>query len=62
MKKLWLLRPIDENSPPWTPWYDKAFGFVIRAESEREARRMTESRTNITGDEAVFTFPDAGCC
>lgn len=35
--KLWLLRPVvglDENDNPWWPWYDKAFGFVVRAETE----------------------------
>lgn len=39
--KLWLLRPrkdLPENDDPWDPWYDKAFGFVIRAETEEEAR------------------------
>ena len=41
--KLWLLRPIEglKNSP-WEPWYDKAFGFVVRAETEAEARRYAD--------------------
>jgi hypothetical protein len=47
--KLWLLRPIDEVSGPWKPWYDKAFGFVIRAETEMTARERT---IGMTGDEA----------
>lgn len=38
--KLWLLRPIDENKVPWDPWYDRAFGFVVRAETEEEAREI----------------------
>jgi hypothetical protein len=39
--KLWLLRPIEglENNP-WEPWYDKAFGFVVRAETEERAREI----------------------
>lgn len=37
--KLWLLRPV-ENDPLWDPWYDKAFGFVVRAETEAEARAL----------------------
>jgi hypothetical protein len=39
--KLWLLRPIEglENDP-WEPWYDKVFGFVIRAETEERAREI----------------------
>ena len=41
--KLWLLEakanlPTDDN--PWEPWYDKSFGFVVRAETEAEARKI----------------------
>jgi hypothetical protein len=39
--KLWILRPVNGLSKvdnPWEPWYDKAFGFVARAETEAEAR------------------------
>ena len=40
--KLWLLRPEDclPEDDPWEPWYDKAFGFVVRAETEEEARKL----------------------
>lgn len=41
--KLWLLCPADglaKNDNPWVPWYDKAFGFVLRAGTETEARNM----------------------
>ena len=41
--KLWLLRPIQDlpdNDNPWEPWYDKAFGFVVRAKNEKEAREF----------------------
>jgi hypothetical protein len=41
--KLWHLKPIDPHSGPWKPWYDKAFGFVIRAEDEETARYAAES-------------------
>ena len=37
--KLWLLRPI-EGDALWEPWYDKAFGFVVRAETEADARAL----------------------
>lgn len=33
---------------PWEPWYDKAFGYVIRAETEDEAREIAH---NNAGDE-----------
>ena len=59
--KLWLLRPqppygyqLDENPPddPWSPWYDRNFGFVIRAETEENARgfaSVTIGEENGTG-------------
>jgi len=45
---LYLLKPIDAENGPWKPWYDKAFGFVIRAETEEAARNLADSRA---GDE-----------
>ena len=44
--KLWLLRPVEnlpDNDNPWEPWYDKVFGFVVRAETEAEARDMAHA-------------------
>jgi len=42
--KLWILRPIQEHSSQnWSPWFDKAFGFVVRAESESEARTFADA-------------------
>lgn len=41
--RLWLLCPISRlpnNDDPWKPWYDKAFGFVVRAETEEAARQL----------------------
>jgi predicted 3-demethylubiquinone-9 3-methyltransferase (glyoxalase superfamily) len=46
--KLWLLYPRDDlpthtaskQENPWSPWFDKAFGFVVRAETEAEARHI----------------------
>jgi hypothetical protein len=47
--KLYLLRPIHkEGDDPWDPWYDKAFGFVVRAEDEKEARELAHGEA---GDE-----------
>lgn len=48
--KLWLLQPKDlpPGNDPWHPWYDKAFGFVVRAETEREARDIAH---DCAGDE-----------
>ncbi len=49
--RLWILRPVedlDKDDDPWTPWYDKAFGFVIRADTETEARQLAH---DDAGDE-----------
>jgi hypothetical protein len=45
--KLWLLRPM-KGDPAWEPWYDKCFGFVVRAETEHDARKLANSEA---GDE-----------
>jgi len=49
--KLWLLEaklglPAGDN--PWKPWYDKAFGHVVRAATEEQARQIAH---NNAGDE-----------
>ena len=44
--KLWILRPVEnlpESGNPWVPWYDKAFGFVVRAETEDVARALAHA-------------------
>lgn len=53
--KLWLLAPLfeDVNDNPWDPWYDKAFGFVVRAETEDDARQIAHKNA---GDENKNTF------
>lgn len=51
--KLWLLRPVDvlpDSDNPWSPWYDKVFGFVVRAETEDTARLIAHEHSgNETG-------------
>jgi hypothetical protein len=57
--KLWELRPLDkyrerddpgrmDNGNPWDPWYDRAFGFIVRAETEHQARQLAHENA---GDE-----------
>jgi len=49
--ELWELSPNEgrtEGKDPWTPWYDKAFGFVVRAENETQARQFAHE---VAGDE-----------
>jgi hypothetical protein len=47
---LFLLRPTEENEI-WEPWYDKYFGFVVRAETESNARAMISGKNITLGDE-----------
>ena len=54
--KIWLLQPnviLPKGENPWDPWYDKAFGFVVRAESEELARELA---TAEQGDEGRGEF------
>ena len=49
--KLWLLRPIDDLSEQDDPWWnrqEKVHGFVIRAETEQQAREIVHQNA---GDE-----------
>ena len=49
--KVYELRPVENlpnNDNPWDPWYDKNFGFIIRAENEKEAREIANENA---GDE-----------
>lgn len=45
---LYHLEPRAPKRKPWDPWYDKCFGFVIRAETESQARLMASVQS---GDE-----------
>lgn len=62
--KLWILRPMEGlkgKSNPWEPWYDKAFGFVVRAETEDEARKLANADGgNETGPKRNDVYPTGG--
>ena len=54
--ELWILEPArnlpgDDN--PWEPWFDKSFGFIVRAETEKEARQIAHKNQ---GDEGCGEF------
>ena len=41
--KLWILEPLDIEAAPWEgPLVDKRIKFVIRADSEKEARELAQ--------------------
>ena len=49
--KLYLLKPVEDIlivDNPWGAWFDRCFGFVVRAENEQEARKIA---TKNSGDE-----------
>jgi hypothetical protein len=50
MMKLWLLLQLDEGSE--RPCYDCALGFVVRAETEEEARAHAAADCGDEGPEA----------
>jgi hypothetical protein len=52
--KLWILEGHAKlaGASPWSPWYDKAFGFVIRAESEERARLIAAENCGDEKEEA----------
>jgi hypothetical protein len=56
--KLWLLRPVNETVEPW---FDRMFGFVIRAKDELTARRLASSRAGDEGPEA-WLLPASSTC
>ena len=64
--RLYLLEPVtasrEAKGGPWDPWYDKAFGFVVRAESEAEARAMVaEGEAGDEGAEAWLNAEHSTC-
>lgn len=58
---LWILRPKDGNSDPWSPWYDKMFGVIVRAESEKRAREMAAEEAGDEGTEAWLDANVSSC-
>ena len=61
--KLWLLRPIDEDSDEslWHPWYDRTFGFVVRAQDTVVARVWAASRHGDEGGKAWLDDTQTSC-
>lgn len=78
---IWVLRPRDDRDcewDPWSPWYDKNFGFIVTAETEEEAREIAQNNagdetTRVTGDPfgdgreyergvPVWTDPELSIC
>jgi len=58
--KLWILEPV-EDSDKWMPWYDKAFGFIVRAECEEDARAIAANDHRDEGKEAWLSNESSTC-
>jgi hypothetical protein len=61
VNKLWILRPANEDAAPWMPWFDRMFGFVIRAKSESAARMLAAEQAGDEGPQAWLS-PDSAPC
>lgn len=59
--KLWLLQPIELLTTLWNPWYDKVFGFVVRAENETEARKAAAAKAGDETPEAWLNSHHSTC-
>lgn len=67
--RLWLLRPLKRGDPnddpyewgPWSPWFDKTFGFVVRAENEQEARQIASHHSDRETTNA-WLYADFSSC
>jgi len=58
--QLWILSPV-EGRDEWSPWYDKAFGFVVRAECESDARAIAAEGHGDEGKEAWLSSDSSTC-
>lgn len=59
--KLWLLESLGDSAcNPWVPWYDKCFGFIISAKTEKDARELADFKGGCenTGKEGVRPWLD----
>jgi len=55
--KLFLLKP-REN---WNPWYDKAFGFVVAAQTRKRARQLASIKCGDEGEEVWLNSKLTSC-
>ncbi|MBI4029157.1 MAG: hypothetical protein HY376_02220 [Candidatus Blackburnbacteria bacterium] len=61
--KLWLLKPREDvlekdEDNPWDPWYDKTFGWVIRADTEEEARSIAQNQGGDEIEDRIEVYSD----
>ena len=59
--RLWILKPVDDSSAPWLPYFDRMFGFVIRARTEDAARGVAASNCGAEGPDAWLSSKLSTC-
>jgi hypothetical protein len=59
--KLFILRPIDTKAGPWTPWYDRCFGMVVRASSKESARSFASLKAGPEVESAWLSHSLSSC-
>ena len=62
--KIYILRPKTETPlegtfDPWEPWFDKAFGFVITAKNEENARKIADDSGGDESDKETRPWLDS---
>lgn len=61
---LWILKPnknLSYEDDLWSPWYDKTFGVVVRAESEDKARKLASTACGDEGSKAWLDAKYSSC-
>lgn len=62
--KLYILRPANlnaRNDNPWDPWYNKSLGFVVRAETDKQARQFAADNAGDEGPDAWLEVRYSSC-
>ena len=68
--KLWILEPVENLSDgdnPWNRFYGRTFGFVVRADTEEEAREFAhenagDENTSIIATGAPWKYSEYSTC
>ncbi len=54
---LYILKPVEH----WVPWYDKCFGVIVRADTERKARELASEQHGDEGPEVWLNSEKTTC-
>jgi hypothetical protein len=70
--KLWILNPrkdLSHGYDPWEQWYDKCFGMIVSARSEKDARIVAAEMGceenywyDKNGEDSPWLYPEYSTC